>query len=239
MSLPAYFLSDAHLGIDPPGAEPQRESKLVDLLRSWKGNASHVVIAGDLFEFWFEYKYYIAKNHFNLFRAIAELAESGVSVHILCGNHDFAYENFFVENLGAQVHRELLLEIQGQRIYFHHGDGVPKSDYGYRLMRKILDLPLNRWLFKQIHPDLGMSIARFVGRNSRKYGATREINLSEYLAWGSSVLQQKKCNFCIHGHHHERGIWKVENGIVASPGEWIKKLTFLRLEKSELSLIER
>ena len=78
MELPAYFISDAHLGIDPPGAVPDREQKLIQLLSSWKGSASHVVVVGDLFEFWYEYNYYIASAHFNLYRAFAELVESGV-----------------------------------------------------------------------------------------------------------------------------------------------------------------
>lgn len=238
MELPAYFLSDAHLGIDPPGAVPEREQKLVELLKSWKGRASHVVIAGDLFEFWFEYRYYVTRSHFKLFCALSELVESGVEVHLLQGNHDFAYESFFPENLGVQVHRDMILEIQGKRIYFHHGDGVPRSDTGYRIMRRILDFPLNRWLFKQIHPDWGMALARFVGRNSRKYGASRDIHFQEYLAWGESILKQKDCQMCIHGHHHESGIWNVDGGIVASSGEWIKKLTFLRMEEGELSLLE-
>ena len=55
MELPAYFISDAHLGIEPPGAVPDREESLIQLLSSWKGKASHVVVIGDLFEFWYEY----------------------------------------------------------------------------------------------------------------------------------------------------------------------------------------
>ena len=95
MELPAYFISDAHLGIDPPGAVPDREQIFVQLLSSWKGKASHVVVVGDLFEFWYEYNYYIASAHFDLYRAFAELVESGVEVHVLQGNHDFAYGDFF------------------------------------------------------------------------------------------------------------------------------------------------
>ena len=52
MTLPAYFISDAHLGVNPPGALPDREKALVRFVESLKGNASHLVIVGDLFEFW-------------------------------------------------------------------------------------------------------------------------------------------------------------------------------------------
>ena len=160
MELPAYFISDAHLGIEPPGAVPDREESLIQLLSSWKGKASHVVVIGDLFEFWYEYSYYVASAHFKLYRAFAELVDSGVEVHLLRGNHDFAYGDFFPKHLGVAVHKSLILEIQGKRVFFTHGDGVAKSDGGYRFLRKVIDLPLNRFLFKQIHPDWGMGLAR-------------------------------------------------------------------------------
>ena len=238
MDKPAYFLGDSHLGVNPPGAIPGREAALIELLKSWKGQASHVVILGDLFEFWYEYRYYVDKEHFALFRALADLVDSGVQVHLLRGNHDFAYGSFFPKNLGVQVHDRLELEIQGKRIFVAHGDGVAKSDYKYRLYRKILNFPLNRWLFRQIHPDWGMSIARFVGRNSRRVGASKKILLDEYLDWGECILRKTQCQVCVHGHHHIPGVWEVQSGIVASPGEWIKKLTYLKLEAGELSVKE-
>ena len=236
MESPAYFLCDAHLGIEPPGCVPDREAKLVRQLESWVGKASHVVIVGDLFEFWYEYRYYVASGHMELFRVLGELVRSGTQVHLLRGNHDFAYGEFFPKQLGIQVHNELVLDIQGKRVYFRHGDGVPKSDRGYRILRRILDFPLNRWLFRRIHPDIGMGIARFVGRNSRRYGECRPIRIEEYLAWGDKVLKRGPYDYCIIGHHHTAGIWNVDNGIVASPGEWIKKPAFLQMEKGGIEL---
>ena len=237
MTLPAYFLSDAHLGIDPPGCVPDREAKLVRLLESWVGKASHVVIVGDLFEFWYEYRYYVSSEHARLFCVLSELVSSGVQVHLLKGNHDFAYGSFFPKQLGVQVHKELVLELQGKRVFFKHGDGVPKSDRGYRFLRRVLDLPLNRWLFRLIHPDCGMALARFVGRNSRKYGENRPIKLEEYLAWANRALKANNCDICVHGHHHIAGVWNVENGVVASPGEWIKKPAVLRMENGGIELL--
>lgn len=236
MNKVAYFISDAHLGIDPPGSLPAREQKLVELLRSWKDSASHVVIVGDLFEFWYEYKYYVCQDHMPLFHALMDLVESGVQVHLFRGNHDFAYGNFFEKSLGVRVHNKAVLEIQGKRIYVTHGDGVTRSDWSYRLFRRILDFPLNRKLFALLHPDWGMALARFVGRNSRRLGENKEVPIDEYLEWGKSVLATEKCDFCIHGHHHLAGIWDFGTGCVASPGEWIKKFTALRLENGELSL---
>lgn len=109
MTLPAYFISDAHLGVNPPGALPDREKALVRFVESLKGNASHLVIVGDLFEFWYEYNDYVNRNHFDLFFALRELVQSGCEVHLLQGNHDFAYGDFFPKSIGAQVHKEVVL----------------------------------------------------------------------------------------------------------------------------------
>lgn len=234
----AYFISDAHLGITPPGGISDREEKLIHLLNSLQGSASHVFIVGDLFEFWFEYQDYVSKNHMELFRSLAALAESGTEVHLFRGNHDFAYGDFFPKNLGVQVHTDLLIEVQGKKVYLRHGDGVAKSDWSYRIFRKVLDFPLNRFLFRWVHPDLGMKLARFVGRNSRKIGESKKIRLDEYMSWGKSVLKRKQCDYCIHGHHHIPGIWKTEQGTIASPGEWIRQLHYLKMGNGELELVK-
>lgn len=236
MEKKAYFISDAHLGVDPPRSIPGREKALVRFLESIKGAASHVVIVGDLFEFWYEYSDYVDRNHMDLFFVFRELVRSGCEVHILRGNHDFAYGDFFPKSLGVQIHTECELEIQGKRVFFRHGDGVAKSDNGYRLMRRVLDFPLNRFLFKQVHPDWGMALARFVGRNSRKIGESREIRLEEYLKWAERALKRNHCDICVHGHHHIAGIWNLEKGVVASPGEWIWNRSYLEMENGSLSL---
>lgn len=238
MDLPAVFISDAHLGVEPLGCVSNREEKLVRFLEQLRGNVSHVVIVGDLFEFWYEYSDYVCRNHFGLYFALQELVKSGTEVHLLQGNHDFAYGDFFPKTLGVQVHKQVVLEIQGKKVLFRHGDGVAKSDFGYRFFRKILDFPLNRWLFKQIHPDWGMGLARFVGRSSRKVGESRIIKMEEYLSWAEKVMKKNGCDRCVLGHHHVAGIWPLSNGVVASAGDWMKKLTYIQMEAGEFNLKE-
>lgn len=238
MVLPAVFISDVHLGVEPLGSVANREDKLVCFLNQLRGKISHLVIAGDLFEFWYEYNDYVCRNHLELYFALQELVKSGVKVHLLQGNHDFAYGSFFPKTLGVQVHKQLILEIQGKRVLLRHGDGVAKSDFGYRLFRRILDFPLNRFLFKQIHPDWGMALARFVGRSSRKAGESRVIKMDEYLSWANENMKLNGCDCCILGHHHIPGIWNVSNGVVASAGDWMKKLTYIQMEAGEFFLKE-
>ncbi|MCK9181467.1 MAG: UDP-2,3-diacylglucosamine diphosphatase [Fibrobacteraceae bacterium] len=231
---PVYFISDAHLGVDPAGAIPHREELLVNFLKSLKGASSILFIVGDLFEFWYEYRYYIVRGHFPLFRALADLVDSGTEVHYLAGNHDFALSDFFPKELGVAVHKTYVCEVQGRRIFLMHGDGIPKSDSGYRFARHIIDAPWARSLFRKIHPDLGMKIARSVGRNSRKLGESRPIIIEEYLAAASRKMRENNCDLCVHGHHHLSGLWKVPEGEVASPGQWLFRLEYAKLEEGKI-----
>ncbi len=235
MDTPAYFVSDAHLGIEPNGAVPHREERLIEWLRGLRGACSHLAILGDLFEFWYEYEHYIARHHFALYRAFADLIDSGVQVDYLCGNHDFALETFFPE-LGVRTGKELVLEIQGRRVLITHGDGLPASDKGYRFFRKVLDFPFHRKLFRWIHPDLGMNIARFVGRNSRRLGSEREIQIEEYLEAANRKMKEHRCDLMIHGHHHLQGVWEVEQGQVAACGNWLFSLDYIEMRNGVLSL---
>lgn len=234
----AYFFSDAHLGVNPPKSIADREELLVAQLKECS-DASHIVIVGDLFEFWYEYKYYVSRDHMKLFRVLGDLVDSGVDVHYLMGNHDFALGDFFEKSLGVHTSRDLTLEIQGKKLYFIHGDGLAKSDKGYRFFRRVIDFPLNRKLFSMLHPDWGMALAKCVGQNSRVAGESRVLKIDEYLSYGNKYLAKHCIDFFIHGHHHKPGIWNVKNGIVASPGQWLFNLNYLKLENGELELISK
>lgn len=227
MTKSIYFISDAHLGISLPKSVPNREALLVETLLSWKETASHIVILGDLFEFWYEYRHYVNRHHFQLFKAFAELTSYGVQVHYLKGNHDFALGSFFPEELGVQVHQNLTLDVEGERFYCVHGDGIPRSDRGYRFLRRILDFPLNRFLFSCIHPDIGMRIALRAGNKSRALGKNRPVAIEEYLEAGGKKMKKHQCTYFVHGHHHLSGIWRVPEGHVASGGQWLFSLSYL------------
>ncbi|MBS7391356.1 UDP-2,3-diacylglucosamine diphosphatase [Hallerella succinigenes] len=234
----AYFISDAHLGVNPPGSIEDREETLVHFLKGMIGGASHLFIVGDLFEFWYEYRHYVARGHMPLYRVLGDLVDSGTEVHYLTGNHDFALGDFFSKELGVQVHRTYVAKnIQGHDIYLMHGDGVAKADKGYRAARKLIDAKWAQFLFRQIHPDWGMDIATFVGRNSRKAGKDRVIDIFSYLDAAAERMRDNHCDICVHGHHHIPGIWENAEGKVVSPGQWLFHLNYAKLENGEISVV--
>lgn len=226
MSSSVYFISDAHLGISPLKSIPNREALFIETLLSWKESASHIVIIGDLFEFWYEYRHYVNKHHLRLYKTFMDLTSAGIKIHYLCGNHDFALGSFFPEELGVDVHQELVLDVEGQRFFCVHGDGIPRSDRGYRFLRKVIDFPLNRFLFRCLHPDLGMEIALRVGKKSRQLGADCPIEINEYLEAAQKKMKANQCSYFVHGHHHQKGIWNVPEGTIACCGQWLFSLSY-------------
>ena len=236
--MPAYFLCDAHLGSNPPGCMPGREERLIELLRSFIGQASHVFILGDLFEFWMEYRHYVGNRHFRLLRALADLVDSGTEVHLLMGNHDFAYADFFPRELGVQVHRHLRMSLQGRNIYMCHGDGLAASDRAYRIARRILDFPLNRFLFRQLHPDWGMALAHWVGGTSREANKEREQPIAEYLESAQALLSTHQCDLFVQGHVHQGSQHTLPAGEAVFCGQWLFALTYMKLENGVCHIID-
>ena len=57
-----FFASDFHLGTHAEEPSLVREKKVVKWLRNIKSDAQHIFILGDIFDFWFEYKYTIPKG---------------------------------------------------------------------------------------------------------------------------------------------------------------------------------
>ena len=52
-----YFLSDFHLGAPDYAKSLVREKKVVAFMDSVKNSATEIYLMGDVFDFWFEYKY--------------------------------------------------------------------------------------------------------------------------------------------------------------------------------------
>ena len=83
-----YFISDAHLGSWAIDHRRMQERRLVRFLDDIKDKAQAVYMLGDMFDFWYEYKYVVPKGYTRFLGKISELTDSGVEVHYFIGNHD-------------------------------------------------------------------------------------------------------------------------------------------------------
>ena len=94
---PIFLASDVHLGVAPP----ETEQAFLAWLEHCGEEASRVVINGDLFDFWFEYRSAIPRGHTRVLGALAALVDSGIPVLLMGGNHDWWGGDFLTPEIGV------------------------------------------------------------------------------------------------------------------------------------------
>ena len=76
MEKPDYIVSDLHLGAVPQ----QTERDFVRFLEHAGAEAATLLINGDLFDFWFEWRTAIPRTGFRVLAALGDLVDAGVPV---------------------------------------------------------------------------------------------------------------------------------------------------------------
>ena len=71
-----YFLSDFHLGAPDFASSLLREKRIVSFLEHIKHDAQQIIIGGDIFDFWYEYKTVVPKHFVRLLGKLAEITDS-------------------------------------------------------------------------------------------------------------------------------------------------------------------
>jgi UDP-2,3-diacylglucosamine hydrolase len=202
-----YFISDIHLGFPNETESRAREKLLVQWLDEVRKDADAIYIVGDLFDFWFEYGKAIPKNFARAIGKLAELADAGIKIHLFTGNHDLWMFGYFTEELGIPVyHKPIRIEIQGKKFFIGHGDGLGPGDNGYKFLKKIFTNPVCRFLFKWLHPDIGIALAHYWSRESRFADGIQEEYKGSDKEWLLIYSKEQEAkhhhDFFIFGHRH-------------------------------------
>lgn len=236
---PAYFISDAHLGLRIPGGEG-REAALLDFLSGIASGGSHLFIVGDLFDFWIEYRHAVRPDYFRVLHGLRALVEAGVEVHYCRGNHDFALGPFISDTVGVTVHpREFRGVLQGKKLRVRHGDGLRSGDRSGRLVRSLLNNRLLQAAYRIIPPAAGVPLGEMISGLSRRRElarATPEV-LAEYRARARAWLE-KGDEIVVLGHTHCPEVAPLGGGIYCNTGTWVARYAFARLLEGKLELLE-
>ena len=113
-----YFASDFQLGIPDHERSLLREKKIVAWLDSIKHDAEEIYLVGDIFDFWFEYKYTVPKGFTRLLGKIAELTDSGIKVNFFTGNHDLWMKDYFTKELNVSVYHEPIVRTYANKQFY-------------------------------------------------------------------------------------------------------------------------
>lgn len=240
-----YFNSDYHLGIPDAERSREREKKVVSWLEKVRHDAQEIYLMGDLFDFWFEYKYVVPKGYVRLLGKMAELVDSGVPIYVFTGNHDMWMFGYFEKELGIPVfHKPETREWNGKRFYLGHGDGLGPGDKAYKMLKKIFRNRACQLAFSLFPSRLGMGIANYFSRQSRHANAESDAKfLGENEEWlvvyCKEVLQKEHVDYFIFGHRHlPLDIDLGRGSRYINLGDWIRYFSYAVFDGEKLELVE-
>lgn len=238
-----YFASDFHLGVPSLEQSLVREKKIVRWLDSIKDTAQEIYLVGDIFDFWWEYKYTIPKGQTRLLGKIAELTDSGIPVNFFTGNHDLWMNDYFVSELGVSVYKEPIKRIyNGKSFFIGHGDGLGPGDAWYKFLKKCFTNKFLIWCFNRLHPNFGFYIARRSSKRSRIItgDSDKEFlgNENEWLLiFCKEELKKQHTDYFIFGHRHlPLNIAASDTSRYINLGEWINYCSYAEFDGKTVEL---
>lgn len=223
----SIIVSDAHLG-----AAPAAHERAFHEFLAWAGGATNdLVINGDLFDFWFEYRTVILSRHFGTLRQLAEIVDGGTRVRLVGGNHDSWGGAFLVDEIGLElVDGPVITDVGGRRTYLAHGDGLGAGDLGYRVLKRVIRSRPARALFRQVHPDWSAGLIRLVSRTESRHGLpdAGRTRASALEAHAREVLETNSAiDLVALGHCHIPDLVEIAPGRhYLNTGDWVHHCTW-------------
>lgn len=238
-----YFASDNHLGAPTSELSRPREQKFVAWLDEIKEDAAAIFLLGDLFDFWFEYKTVVPKGFTRTLGKLAEISDSGIPIYYFVGNHDLWMHGYFEDELNIPVFHEPKEFVFNDKSFFiGHGDGLGPYDKGYKRMKKVFTNPVFKWLFRWLHPDLGVKIAQYMSVKNKMISGDEDAKfLGEDKEWlvqySRKKLEKNHSDYFIFGHRHLPLEIKLnENSTYINLGDWISYYTYAVFDGETLEL---
>jgi len=236
---PCFVISDTHLGVAPRRVE----MAVLDFLHALQGQAGSLVINGDLFDFWFEWRTVIPRHGFRVLAALADLRETGVPILWLAGNHDGWGGAVLRDDVGAEYQTGAWHgQLAGWRARVEHGDGLrPKADRPYRVLRSVIRHPLSIGLFRWLHPDLGTRLAMGSSTASRAHTHSHGGHAGEGSELRDIAMRrlarQRELDLLIYGHSHVASLERAPTGgVYANAGSWLDAPTYLIVSRDRIEL---
>ena len=228
-----YFSSDNHLGAPTFEASKLREQKFVSWLNTIKEDAGAIFLLGDLFDFWFEYKTVVPKGFVRTLGKLAELRDSGIPIYFFVGNHDLWMHDYFEKELNIPVfHEPKEFTINNTSFLIGHGDGLGPHDKGFKRLKKVFTSPLCKWLFRWVHPDIGVSFAQRLSIKNKVISGDEDTQyLGDDKEWLVQYCRQKQAikhrDYFVFGHRHlPLTIPIATQSTYINLGDWINHYTY-------------
>ena len=226
-----YFASDIHLGAGTPQEARATEQRFVAWLDRVAADAECIILAGDIFDFWFEYRKVVPQGFVRTLGKLAELTDRGIRILFFTGNHDMWITDYLTRECGIEIFTSpQLLEFEGRRIFVAHGDNMNiDGQWVLQAMNGAFRSRALRWLFSWlIHPDWALRFGQWWSGNSRKkhLAHTYDERVTEPLiAYARIHHDSLQADHYLFGHMHYPRDYREEGLHVVLLGCWDKNQT--------------
>ncbi len=223
-------------------------------LDSEKNQIDHLVILGDLFEFFFGFKNFSSDekssaftDYLPVFDKLRSLYEEGIQIKYFEGNHDFFLRSFFSEQFGVEVEvypsggEETLEE---NRAFIAHGDLSNPRQWAYRTFRRVLKNSLTYRLIHLVGPRISRQVAKKLSDMSyQKYhDEGQPLPPPAFRAFAHRKFLEG-FDLVILGHsHYPEEVEEWIDGtrrLYYNVGDWAVHRSFLRFTPPERFQLER
>ncbi len=231
-------VADAHLGQVPP-AVVAAFHRFLDAVPDL---GDVLVINGDLFDFWFEYRAVIPRRHFATVAKLAALRSRGIPIIFVGGNHDRWGGDFLIHDLGIEFHPgEAELELAGRHSFVAHGDGLTEQHWSAKLMHRVTRHPATIRLFRALHPDLGFWIAHQLSRkladNTRDKAVLDRAERAQARYAEQLLARRPDLALVILAHTHRPAVAQLPDGrAYLNPGAFLDGGRYAVVTKSGVEL---
>lgn len=223
-----YFVSDVHLGLESGIPSSTREKLFVRWLDQVGTDAKAIFLAGDIFDFWHEYKHVVPKGFTRVLGKFAELTDRGVEIHHFAGNHDLWTGSYLEKECGVKLHPGPyeVMELSGKKVFIGHGDILGRRSVKSVIFRN----KAARSLLYLLHPDTTLAFGLRWSRSSREgkpYRHTFRGEEEHIVKFAREHLANECIDLFVCGHIHCAEIYPLdENSAIAFLGDWIETPTY-------------
>ena len=233
-------ISDVHLGTYGCHAE-----QLLDYLL--KVTPRILIINGDFIDIWQFKKSYFPPTHLAVLQRVLQMANQGVKVYYLPGNHDDLLRSFNGSVLGPiQLRDQLILQLHGKTHWFFHGDIFDTSvqispliarlgGYSYDFLIRVNRM-INRIREKGGRPP--MSFSKTIKTRVKK--AVKFIGDFEKCAIDLAFDKEYDYVVCGHIHIPQKKVETRDGHTVhyLNSGDWVESLTALEYNNAHWTLYQ-
>ncbi len=243
-----YFISDLHLGAKYMANNLERERRVCRFLDSIRDDAAELFLLGDILDYWYEYKCVVPRGYIRFLGKLAELADHGVKITWVTGNHDVWLFDYLRDQIGMTVlHGHTVVQAAGRRVLISHGDDVGQQPVMYRFTRWCFYNKVCQWLYAAIHPRwtypiaTGWSSENRTRRDPVQQQAVSERAAARLMEFSREYYREHPdVEAFIYGHIHIARLNEPQGmPPVVFLGEWIEQFTYLIVDDSGQFALKR